>query len=131
MKPEERYERGVEKIVELWGPTYREKGGVTYELAPDFAEYAREYIFGAIWSDPALDTHLRSVATIAALIVKDLQPELRLHLRAALNLGFTKEQLVALITHMSIYGGVPTTANALNTAKEVFTKWDARQVENK
>ena len=131
MQPEERYKKGVAKLVELLGPVAAEKRGIVYEMAPEFAELTREFLFGAIWSDPTLETRLRSIATLSALVVLDRQPEVRLHLRVALNLGFTKAQLIALITHLSIYGGYPVTMNALMTAKEVFARWDAKRVEPK
>ncbi|MBI4289229.1 MAG: carboxymuconolactone decarboxylase family protein [Chloroflexi bacterium] len=117
--------RGKAKMVELFGPGADEPGGVLFEMAPKLGKIAQETLFGDVWADPALDTRLRSFITMAALVVLDRQPELRIHFRGALNLGIPREQIIALISHMAFYGGMPVALNSLKTAKEVFEKWDA------
>ncbi len=122
---EQRMAKAKAKMEELFGPGGFDRKGVLFELAPpEFGDFTRETIFGTIWADPTLDTKYRSIATMSALIVTGRQRELSFHLRAALRLGFTKEQLIALICHFAFYAGIPTTIEAMYTARDVFAKWD-------
>lgn len=124
---ENRITKGKAKMVELFGPGAEEPTGLMFEMAPEFGKLVQEIIFGEVWSNPVLETKVRSFITMASLIALDRQPELRIHFRAALNLGIPKEQIIALISHVGFYGGVPVALNSLRTAKEVFEKWDAAQ----
>lgn len=122
---EDRIAKGKAKMVELFGPRAAEPGGPLFDMSPEFSNLVQEVVFGAVWSDPTLDTRLRSFITMSALIALDRQPELRIHFRGALNLGIPREQIIALISHLAFYGGMPVAVNSLRTAKEVFEKWDA------
>lgn len=122
---QQRMAKAKAKMEELFGPGGFERKGVLFELTPpEFGDFTREVIFGTVWSDPALETKYRSIATMTALIVTGRQRELRFHLRAALRLGFTQKELIGLICHMAFYAGIPSSIEALETAKEVFAKWD-------
>ncbi|MDP6101625.1 MAG: carboxymuconolactone decarboxylase family protein [Dehalococcoidia bacterium] len=124
-KVEERMAKAKAKMEELFGPGGFERKGPLFEMAPpEFGDFTRETIFGTIWADDTLDVKYRSIATMSALIVTGKHRELRFHLRAALRLGFTKEQLIALICHFAFYAGIPVALDALYTAKEVFDRWD-------
>ena len=46
--------------------------------------------------------------------------ELRAHLRGALNVGLTQEELVEVLMQTAIYAGVPAANEALKVAAEVF-----------
>lgn len=55
------------------------------------------------------------------------QPQLKVHLHGALNVGCTREELVEVIIQMAVYAGFPAALNGMATAKEVFRERDARQ----
>ena len=46
--------------------------------------------------------------TMAALMALGRGPELRIHMRGALNLGITQTEIKEMIIHLSQYSGVPT-----------------------
>jgi 4-carboxymuconolactone decarboxylase len=46
-------------------------------------------------------------------------PELKIHMRGALNLGISQEEIKELIIHLSQYSGVPTAVEAIRTLGEV------------
>lgn len=121
---EDRMAKAQATMERLFGPGGFDRKGTLFELAPEFGDFSREAIFGTVWADPALDFKYRSIATMTALIVTGRQRELRFHLRAALRLGFTQKELIGLICHMAFYAGIPSSIEALETAKEVFAKWD-------
>ena len=124
---EERLERGRQTMMKLMGPRAGERTGILYEMSPKFAELASGVLFGEVWSAETIPLRTRSLCTISALIVLNRQPELRIHLRGALNIGISKDEIIALITHMAFYGGMPVAVESFRTAKEVFERWDARQ----
>ena len=73
-----------------------------------------------VWSRPGLSARDRSLITCAALTVLHMPNELRLHLGRALDNGLSQSELSEMIMHMAIYGGFPTSVEAMGVAKEVF-----------
>ena len=80
-----------------------------------------EQLFGTIWNRPGLPVKLRSLITMTALMALGRGPELRLHMRGALNLGIPPEEIKELIVHVSQYSGVPTAIEAIRAFAEVTT----------
>lgn len=89
-------------------------------LAPDFFRYVAASAYGMLWSRPGLELRDRSLVTVAQLAALGRTDELRSHLRGALNLGITQEQLVEVLMQTAIYAGVPAANDALKVAAEVF-----------
>lgn len=96
------------------------------DIAPDFATYVPEFPFGDIYSRPGLDLRSREIATIAALTAMgNAAPQLKVHIRAGLNVGLRRDEIVEIIMQMAVYAGFPAALNGLFAAKEVFA--DAAQ----
>lgn len=94
-------------------------------IAPDFARYLIEFPFGDIYSRPGLDLKSREIAVVAALTaLGTATPQLKVHLRAALNVGCCREELVETIMQMAVYAGFPAALNGLFAAREVFAELD-------
>jgi 4-carboxymuconolactone decarboxylase len=89
-------------------------------LAPDFYRYVAASAFGLLWSRPGLALRDRSLTTVAQLAALGRPDELRAHLRGALNVGITKDELVEVLMQTAIYAGVPAANDALKVAAEVF-----------
>ncbi len=89
-------------------------------LAPDFYRYVAASAFGMLWSRPGLALRDRSLATVAQLAALGRTDELRAHLRGALEVGITQEELVEVLMQTAIYAGVPAANAALKVAAEVF-----------
>ncbi|MEV6113656.1 carboxymuconolactone decarboxylase family protein [Streptomyces sp. NPDC052109] len=80
-----------------------------------------EYIFGDIVGRPGLDLRTRQLATLAVLTaLGGCEAQLETHLRATLRAGATRSEIVALLTHVTAYAGVPRVMNALAVAKRVL-----------
>jgi 4-carboxymuconolactone decarboxylase len=98
------------------------------EIAPDFGRLLVEFAFGDICARPGLDLKARELATVAALTALGTAPaQLRVHIGAALNLGWSREELTELIMQMAVYAGFPAALNGLAAAKEVFAARDAKE----
>ena len=77
-------------------------------------------LFGNVWEQPELSKRDRSLITVAVLTALYRTPELRGHMRRALDNGVTQDELRGLITHVAFYAGWPTAVNAGRVALEIF-----------
>jgi 4-carboxymuconolactone decarboxylase len=117
---EDRAKKGMEVRIALFGEKAA-KAGHEYlkEFDEGFADFLNDQVFGYVWGRPGLPTKTRSFITMAALLALGRAPELRIHMRGALNLGITKEEIKELIIHLSQYSGVPTAVEAMRVYREV------------
>lgn len=116
-----RYEQGLAKLREIDGEAGENVITSLASIAPDFANYLIEFPFGDIYSRPGLDLRSREIAVIAALTAMgNAQPQLKVHLGAALNVGVTRTEIVETIMQMAVYAGFPAALNGLSAAREVF-----------
>lgn len=90
------------------------------QLAPEFFDDVLQHVFGTIWQRPGLPLRDRSMVTVAVLAALGHTEELRAHLHGATNVGLSKEELVEVLMHVSVYAGVPATVAALRVAAEVL-----------
>lgn len=119
---DERRAAGREIQGELWPATLTAPTGQfpAAKLAPDFYDHVQQRAFGDIWSRPGLPTRDRSMVTVAVLAALGQTDELRAHLAGAINVGLSRDELVEVLMHVSIYAGVPATNAALRVAAEVL-----------
>jgi 4-carboxymuconolactone decarboxylase len=85
-----------------------------------FAEVTQETIFGTLWTRPGLDLKTRTLICVISDAATGRDPELKLHLRFALNQGWTEDELSEALLHLAGYVGAPLVREALLTAVEVF-----------
>ena len=90
------------------------------EFTRDFQELITRYAWGEIWSRPGLDRKVRSCITIAMLATLHHEDELEMHLRAALRIGLTRDEIKEVLLQVAIYAGVPTANRAFRIAREVL-----------
>ena len=50
------------------------------------------------------------------------EPQLAVHVNAALNVGLTPQQIIEVFLHASVYCGFPRALNATFTARKVFAE---------
>lgn len=108
---------------ELWGPAVGSGSspvGSAAQLAPDYFALVRRFCFGMFWSRPGLALRDRSMITVAMLAAMGRQDELAGHLRGALNVGISKEELVEVLMQVGVYAGVPMGVAALRTAAPIL-----------
>jgi 4-carboxymuconolactone decarboxylase len=117
----ERYERGWDRLLEVDGDGGRRVIESLADIAPDLGRYVIEFAFGDVYSRPGLELRERQLVTIAALtVLGGTEPQLEVHINAALNVGLTREQVVEAIIHCVPYAGFPRVLNAIVVAKRVF-----------
>ena len=98
------------------------------DIAPDVGRYIVEFAFGDIYARPALSLRDRELATIVSLCTQGAaDPQLRVHIRGALNVGLTRSEVVEAFIQCVPYTGFPRVLNAINVAREVFGENDEMQ----
>lgn len=118
-----RYDRGLAKLIEIYGDKGSDLIASLQDIAPDLARYVAEFAFGDIHCRPGLDLKSREMATVAALTALGTAgPQLRAHIHAALNVGCTKQEIVEVIMQMALYAGFPAALNGIQAAREVFSE---------
>jgi 4-carboxymuconolactone decarboxylase len=122
MPPEEsRYDRGLGSMRAIFGPEIDSALQGLAATSPDLARCLVEFPFGDIYPRPGLDVKTREMLTVAALTVLGYpQPELREHIRGALNVGSTRDEILEIILQMAVYAGFPAALEAVKTAAAVF-----------
>ena len=91
------------------------------EIRDDWGKMIVDHVLpNGVWSRGGLSQRDRSLITVAALTVLYRPNELKLHLERALNNGVSKDELCEVIMHLAIYGGFPTSVEAMHIAKDVF-----------
>ncbi len=120
-EPETLYQRGVEKRRELMGDSPPGSGGGPITNAErEFNRLTTEYLWGSVWTRPALSIQDRSICTLSALTALGRERQLKSHVRGALRIGFTQEQIVEVFIHTTFYAGLPAARTAIDIANEVF-----------
>lgn len=119
-----RFEKGLDMLAKIDGTSGKAVVESLKDIAPDFGRYLVEFPFGDIYSRPGLDIKSREIATVAALTAMGTaQPQLKVHITAALNVGCKKEEILETIMQMAVYAGFPAALNGLFAAKEVFNQY--------
>jgi len=92
------------------------------DLLPGFSEWQIGTVYGGIYARDGCDLRTRQIATVAALAVlgQQTRAQLKIHVKAARDLGISQREIAEIILQMALYGGFPAAINALNAAMEVF-----------
>jgi 4-carboxymuconolactone decarboxylase len=90
------------------------------QFTPELMELVGDPLYSAVWADKRLSPRDRSIATLAALTVLYRPEELPAHLRLGIDNGLTVDEISALITHVSFYGGFPAAISASRIAAETL-----------
>jgi 4-carboxymuconolactone decarboxylase len=121
MDERERYEFGLAVRREVLGDTYVDQSLANQTpFNAAFQDLISRYAWGEIWARPGLQRQTRSMITLAMLVALNRREELRIHIRAALRNGVTKEEIEEVFLQSAIYCGVPAANEAFHLAQEEF-----------
>lgn len=91
------------------------------QFAPMFAHLNDDVLFGEVWNEEAIDVKTKCIITVAALMSSGITDDsLVYHLQNAKAHGVTKEEIAAVITHVTMYVGWPKGWAVFRLAKEVW-----------
>lgn len=124
---QDRYERGWQKLKEIDSEAGERVIESLKDIAPDLGRYTIEFPFGDIYSRSGLDLKSRQIATVAALTaLGTADPQLKVHINGALNVGWSRKEVVEVIIQMAVFAGFPAAINGMFAAKEVFRERDKK-----
>jgi 4-carboxymuconolactone decarboxylase len=120
---QDRRSRGLRTLAEITGSDGSAVIQGLSDLAPDLADWIVDFSYGDVLARPGLDRRTRQLATIAALTaLGHAQPQLKVHIAGALNVGCTPQEILEVILQMTVFAGFPAAINALNVAREVLAQ---------
>ena len=106
-----------EKIVQTAG---RQQLG---EFAPMFAHLNDDVLFGEVWNEEAIDVKTKCIITVVSLMSSGItDSSLTYHLQNAKAHGVTRDEIVAIITHATMYVGWPKGWAVFRLAKEIWNE---------
>ena len=116
-----RREHGLEVLSRIDGDAGEQVIASLADISPALAHHVAAFSFGDIYDRPGLDPRSRQLVTLGALTaLGGCEPQLKVHIGAALNVGLTREEITEALLHTSVYAGFPRALNATFAAKEVF-----------
>ena len=117
----ERFERGMAALEQLSAGAGKAVVASLASIAPDLGRYVIEFSYGDILARPGIDARTKELAIVAMLTaLGTAAPQLKVHIGAALNVGVTPAELVAVIEQMAVYAGFPAALNGVFAAKDVL-----------
>jgi len=123
MEERQRYEEGMKVRRAVLGKAHVDAAEKNRnEFNQEFQDLITRYAWGEIWTRPGLTRQTRSMLTLAMMVALNRSEELRMHLRAALNNGVTREEIKEVLLQTAIYCGVPAANSAFHLAQEVFSQ---------
>jgi 4-carboxymuconolactone decarboxylase len=122
----EKFERGLALRKQVLGADYVEKSMASADsFSMPMQELSTEYCWGHVWTRPGLALRDRSLINIAMISALNRPHELKLHVKAALNNGLSREEIREVILQVAVYCGVPAGIDSTRIAREAFAEVDA------
>ena len=118
--PESLFAQGAQVRSQYMGTTSAARSTPPTAAERDFNRISGEYYLGATWARPGLELSSRCLCTLTCLAALGRHSPLRSHIRAALHIGFTQDQVVEVFMHLMLYGGIPFAREAIDVANDVF-----------
>lgn len=117
-----RYQRGMTALENISAGAGKKVTQSLMAISPDLARFIIEFSYGDILSRPVIDHRIKELVIISLLTaLGNAQPQLKVHISAALNVGVTQAEITEAIQQMAVYAGFPAALNGIFAAKEMFT----------
>ena len=119
----EKFKKGLQTRRDVLGDAYVD---AAVNKATDYnwpmQEFVTEYCWDEIWNRPGLSRKDRSMLNLGMISALGRSQELKMHVRGAINNGWTKEELREVFLQVAVYCGVPAAIDSFRTAQEVFNE---------
>jgi 4-carboxymuconolactone decarboxylase len=123
---EELFDRGLAARRDVLGADYVDnslKNANDFMMA--FQQITTEWCWGYAWTRSGLDRKTRSLVNLAMLTALNRSPEVKLHVRGAINNGVTVEEIKEVLLHATVYCGIPAGLDAFKAANDVLKELGA------
>ena len=92
-----------------------------------FQTLITEGAWGTVWADDTITRRERSMLTLALLAATGNFEEIPMHIRATVNTGASKDDVMQALLHVAIYAGVPKANHAIKLAKQTFAELEGSE----
>lgn len=111
----ERFDAGIKKYNEIFGES---SADIVSQLG-DLGKYVAEFSYGDVYSRGGLSLKEQEIAAIGMLAGRSgVEPMLRIHIKGALHVGLTYQQIEEVIIQSALFSGFATVIMSLNVLKE-------------
>jgi 4-carboxymuconolactone decarboxylase len=118
-----RFDAGLQLRKQVLGADYVERSMAgADEFSRPMQELSTEYCWGYVWTRPGLALRDRSLINLAMISALNRPHELKLHVKAALNNGVTREEIREVLLQVAVYCGVPAGIDSVRLAREAFAE---------
>jgi len=128
MDEKERYEAGLKVRREVVGDAYVDRTIANRTpFNTEFQEMVTRHAWGDVWARPGLDRRTRSLLNLAMMTALNRSEEFKMHVRAAITNGCTKDDIKEVLLQAFVYCGAPAANTAFHLAQEVFTAMESEK----
>jgi 4-carboxymuconolactone decarboxylase len=127
MDERKRYDEGMKTRRSVLGDAHVERTLKSRtKFNEPFQDLITRYAWGEIWNRPGLPKKTRSLLTLSMLVALNRGEEFRMHVKAALSIGVSRDEIQELLLQAAVYCGVPAANAAFHLAEEVFDAQDRK-----
>jgi 4-carboxymuconolactone decarboxylase len=127
---QDRFDKGLKLRKPVLGADYVERSMASAdEFSMPMQDLSTEYCWGYVWTRPGLTLRDRSLVNIGMISALNRPHELKLHVKAALTNGLTREEIREVLLQVAVYCGVPAGIDSVRIAREAFAEVDQAKQE--
>jgi 4-carboxymuconolactone decarboxylase len=125
---EDKFAKGLALRKEVLGADYVERSLAEADaFSMPMQRLSTEYCWGEIWSRPGLSRRDRSILNLGMISALNRPHELKLHVKAALRNGLTREEIGEALLQVAIYCGIPAGIDSTRIAREAFAELEREE----
>jgi 4-carboxymuconolactone decarboxylase len=118
-----RFARGAEVLASISAETVTSLVDSLADISPELGYQIVAWAFGEVYSRPALPPRDRQLLTLGMLAaLGGAEAQLRVHIRAALDVGLAPGEIIEVFLQTAVYCGFPRALNATFEAKRIFAE---------
>lgn len=110
----------------IWGSQAQRIRESLAAADPDLADLVTRVVYDEVFARPGLDLRTRELVSVAVLTALGAEDELTTHLRGAMLVGATEQELRETVIHAAIFVGFPRAIQAMRVLQRFL---DKRQAE--
>lgn len=130
MTDHELYEAGMKVRRQILGATHVDRAvAATTSVNREFQDLIVRYGWGEIWTRPGLNHRERRLLVLGTMMGLGRWEEFRMHLRAALEGGFSIADVKEVFLQQAIYCGVPIANTAFHHLEDLMKEVQAKGIK--
>ncbi|RFU71006.1 carboxymuconolactone decarboxylase family protein [Peribacillus saganii] len=115
-----RFNTGKSIIDKMVSPEVFDHMSNMKNISADFWEMIVAFGFGDVYAREGLSLEKREIITLTTLITQGAFDQLEFHIRAALKVGLSQNEIKEIIIQCAAYVGFPKAVHAMQIAGSVF-----------